>query len=58
MDTEDILNDTIGLFGDEVVEDESIHYGPLTLTTAPKVMILHLKNCSRDHSSILTCRQF
>ena len=41
MDTEDILNDTIGLFGDEVVEDESIHYGPLILTTAPKVMILH-----------------
>ena len=34
---EDVLEDTIGLYGDERVEDDSIHYGPLVLTTAPKV---------------------
>ncbi|KAI0074632.1 hypothetical protein K474DRAFT_1647687 [Panus rudis PR-1116 ss-1] len=33
---DDILNDTIHLFGDEVEEDETIRYGPLVLTTAPK----------------------
>ncbi|KAI0743199.1 hypothetical protein BC629DRAFT_1614739 [Irpex lacteus] len=36
MDAEDVLGDTIGLFGDEVAEDDTIHYGPLALTTAPK----------------------
>lgn len=42
MDLEDILGDTISLFGDEKVEDENITYGPLTLTTAPKVCGLQL----------------
>ena len=40
MDTltvEDVLGDSIGLFGDEERDDGTIHYGPLTLTTAPKV---------------------
>ncbi len=40
MDAEDVLGDTIGLFGDEVAEDDTIHYGPLALTTAPKVSLL------------------
>ena len=34
---EDVLEDSIALFGDERVDDESIHYGSLVLTTAPKV---------------------
>ena len=34
---EDVLEDTIGLFGDERVDDDTIFYGPLALTTAPKV---------------------
>ena len=37
LDVEDVLGDSIGLFGDEERDDGTIHYGPLTLTTAPKV---------------------
>ena len=58
MDTEDILNDTIGLFGDEVVEDESIHYGPLILTTAPKVMVIHFNSFLLRSLMNQTRRQF
>ncbi|KAI0697048.1 hypothetical protein BC835DRAFT_805071 [Cytidiella melzeri] len=36
MEIEDVLGDTIGLFDDEVAKDDTIHYGPLILTTAPK----------------------
>lgn len=34
---DDILKDTIALFGEEPDDDESIQYGPLLLKTAPKV---------------------
>ena len=37
MDVDDVLGDALGLFGDEVADDDTIHYGPLSLTTAPKV---------------------
>lgn len=37
MDSEDVLGDSISLFGDTKVEDDRIVYGPLVLTTAPKV---------------------
>ena len=37
MDAEDVLGDSIGLFGDERTDDDTVSYGPLTLTTAPKV---------------------
>lgn len=36
LDVEDVLGDSIGLFGDEERDDGTIQYGPLTLTTAPK----------------------
>ncbi|KAJ3556030.1 hypothetical protein NM688_g2250 [Phlebia brevispora] len=36
MDVEDVLGDSIGLFGDEQQVDDQIVYGPLVLTTAPK----------------------
>ena len=37
MDVEDALHDSIGLFGDVAEADDTIRYGPLVLTTAPKV---------------------
>lgn len=39
LDVEDVLGDSIGLFGDEGHDDGRIYYGPLVLTTAPKVRI-------------------
>ncbi|KIP07265.1 hypothetical protein PHLGIDRAFT_105839, partial [Phlebiopsis gigantea 11061_1 CR5-6] len=36
LDAEDVLGDSIGLFGDEKYDDGAICYGPLVLTTAPK----------------------
>ncbi|EKM57975.1 uncharacterized protein PHACADRAFT_206824 [Phanerochaete carnosa HHB-10118-sp] len=36
LDVEDVLGDSIGLFGDEEHNDGTVYYGPLTLTTAPK----------------------
>jgi hypothetical protein len=32
-----MLADVIGLFEDTVVKDDTLWYGPLALTTAPKV---------------------
>ena len=37
LNMDDILQDTIALFGEEPEDDGSIHYGPLLLKTAPKV---------------------
>ena len=37
VDVEDVFSDSIGLFGDEERDDGAIVYGPLVLTTAPKV---------------------
>ncbi len=37
MHSEDVLRDSINLFGDAELEDDRIVYGPLVLTTAPKV---------------------
>lgn len=34
---DDILQDTVNLFGDSPADDGKIYYGPLVLTTAPKV---------------------
>lgn len=34
---DDILQDTIALFGEEPEDDGFIRYGPLVLKTAPKV---------------------
>ena len=39
LDAEDVLGDSIGLFGDEQHDDGTITYGPLVLTTAPKVRV-------------------
>lgn len=39
LDAEDVLGDSIGLFGDEEHDDGMIVYGPLVLTTAPKVSL-------------------
>ncbi|GJE96537.1 hypothetical protein PsYK624_127340 [Phanerochaete sordida] len=36
LDVEDVLGDSIALFGDEPRDDGTIYYGPLALTTAPK----------------------
>lgn len=36
---DDILQDTIALFGEEPQDDGHIHYGRLDLTTAPKVCL-------------------
>lgn len=36
---DDILQDAINLFGDVPSDDGKIHYGPLVLTTAPKVCL-------------------
>ena len=39
--TEDILNDSLAfLGGDPVVDSDIVCYGPLTLTIAPKVLLL------------------
>lgn len=40
MDLDDVLGDTIALYGDERVEDDTIQYGPLVLSTAPKARSL------------------
>lgn len=37
LEAEDVLGDSIGLFGDEKEDDGTITYGPLVLTPAPKV---------------------
>ncbi len=34
---DDILQDTINLYGEEPEDDGRIYYGPLELTVAPKV---------------------
>lgn len=39
FDIDDILKDTIALFGGESTEDDQICYGDLVLTVAPKVRI-------------------
>ena len=48
MDVEDVLADSIGLFGDVKEVDDTIRYGPLVLTTAPKVwmfvMFVHVRS--------------
>ena len=41
LDVEDVLGDSIALFGDEPRDDGTIYYGPLALTTAPKVRTPH-----------------
>ncbi|KAF7798460.1 hypothetical protein EIP86_009681 [Pleurotus ostreatoroseus] len=49
MDTEDLLGDSINLFGDKQVDDDNIVYGPLILTTAPKTILGNLgKNVERN----------
>ncbi|KAI0346398.1 hypothetical protein BDW22DRAFT_1405258 [Trametopsis cervina] len=40
MDLDDVLGDTVALYGDERVEDDTIRYGPLVLSTAPKANTL------------------
>ena len=54
---EDILSDSIALFGDEIVEDESIRYGPLVLTTAPKVRLSYSSDRGTELSLSDAARQ-
>lgn len=44
MYAEEVLGDSINLFGDERQPDDRITYGPLILTTAPKVCMFKTRN--------------
>ncbi len=49
-DPEDILNDALTFLGEKQVVDTDILYGPLQLTTAPKVKFLQIAShrCAND----------
>ena len=49
LDVEDVLGDSINLFGDDQEKDDgTITYGPLVLTTAPKVRSQPRRLCVLD----------